>query len=66
MEGLVLTRKDGDSIIFKDSAGKVIGTVTLVRSEFNRAMLQLRFSSDIRIERDDLNGRRGKRVDRYA
>lgn len=64
MKGLVLTRRDGERIIFTTPDG-YIGCITVVKSEWNRVSLQLRFNSNIRIERAEL-AQKGKYLDKRA
>jgi hypothetical protein len=64
MKGLVVTRRDGERIMFK-LKGEPIGYLTVVQSEVNRASLQLVFRDDIDIQRAEL-AQKGRKVDRYA
>ena len=64
MKGLVLTRRDGERIIFSTPDG-YMGCITVVQSEWNRVSLQLQFKSNIRIERAEL-AQKGKHIDKRA
>ena len=64
MRGLVLTRRNGEQIVFMDERGEVIGVLTVVSSEWNRVSLQLDFVKQVRMERRQPS--KGRKVDRYA
>jgi sRNA-binding carbon storage regulator CsrA len=64
MKGLVLTRRDGERIIFSTPDG-YIGCITVVQSEWNRVSLQLQFKSHIKIERAELV-QKGSHLDKRA
>ena len=64
MKGLILTRRDGERIVFTDDRGH-IGCITVVMSEFNRVSLQLEFRAEVRIQRAELS-ERGVRLDKRA
>ena len=64
MKGLVLTRRNGEQIVFMDERGEVIGVLTVVSSEWNRVSLQLDFVKQVRMERRQPS--KGRKVDRYA
>lgn len=64
MKGLVLTRRNGEQIVFMDERGEVIGVLTVVSSEWNRVSMQLDFVKQVRMERRQPS--KGRKVDRYA
>jgi hypothetical protein len=64
MKGLVLTRRNGEQIVFMDEGGTVIGTLTVISSEWNRVSMQLDFVARVRMERKQ--PAKGRKVDRYA
>ena len=64
MKGLVLTRRNGEQIVFMDERGEVIGVLTVVSSEWNRVSMQLDFVKRVRMERRQPS--KGRKVDRYA
>ena len=64
MKGLVLTRRDGERIIFSSPDG-YIGCITVVQADLNRVSLQLQFEATIRIERAEL-AQKGKHIDKRA
>lgn len=64
MKGLVLTRRNGEQIVFTDERGEMIGVLTVVSSEWNRVSMQLDFVKRVRMERRQPS--KGRKVDRYA
>jgi sRNA-binding carbon storage regulator CsrA len=64
MNGLVLTRRSGERILFRDGSGH-IGTLTIVAAELNRVSIQLEFGKHIRIERAEV-AQKGRQLDKRA
>jgi sRNA-binding carbon storage regulator CsrA len=64
MKGLVLTRRNGEQIVFMDEHGEVIGVLTVVSAEWNRVSMQLDFVKRVRMERKQPE--KGRKVNRYA
>jgi sRNA-binding carbon storage regulator CsrA len=64
MKGLVLTRRNGEQILFMDEHGEVIGVLTVVSAEWNRVSMQLDFVKRVRMERKQPE--KGRKVNRYA
>ena len=50
---LCLTRRQGESVIFFDADGKLLGRITVDHVTTGRVKLQFDFPTTISIERDD-------------
>jgi hypothetical protein len=64
LKGLVLTRRNGEQIVFMDERGEVIGVLTVVSAEWNRVSMQLDFVQRVRMERKQPE--KGRKLNRYA